>query len=67
MRSVCVTIKKCNAKKPPYIHVRLFTAKENEDLKQAAYVNYTLIELKELSQTLGELMFVDNLNPSSSL
>ena len=49
MRRVCVTIKKYLVKKPPYIQIRLLTAKENEDLKQVAYVNYTLNESKELS------------------
>ena len=33
MRRVCVTIKKYNVNKPPYIQIRLFTPKENEDLK----------------------------------
>ena len=60
MRRVCVTIKKYNVSKPPYIQIRLFTAKENEDLKQVAYVNYTLNEFKELSQILGDFMFIDN-------
>ena len=63
MRRVCVTIKKYNVSKPPYIQIRLFTAKENEDLKQVAYVNYTLNEFKELSQILGDFMFVDNCKP----
>ena len=48
MRSGCVTIKKYSVNKPPYIQIRLFTAKENEAMKQVAYVNYTLNELKEL-------------------
>ena len=60
LRRVCVSIKKYNVNKPPYIQVRLFTAKEYEDLKQVAYVNYTLNEFKELSQVLGDFMFVDN-------
>ena len=59
-RRVCVTIKKYSVNKPPYIQIRLFTAKENEAMKQVAYVNYTLNEFKELSQILGEFMFVDN-------
>ena len=29
MRRVCVIIKKYNVSKPPYIQIRLFTAKEN--------------------------------------
>ena len=29
-------------------------------MKQVAYVNYTLIEFKELSHILGDFMFVDN-------
>ena len=57
-RRVCVTIKKYSVSKPPYIHIRLFTAKENEAMKQAAYVDYTLNEFKELSQNLGDFMFV---------
>ena len=48
-RQVCVTIKKYNINKPPYIQIRLFTAKENEAMKQVAYVNYTFNEFKELS------------------
>ena len=63
MRRVCVTIKKYNVSKPPYIQIRLFTAKENEHLKQVTYVNYTLNEFKELSQILGDFMFVDNFKP----
>ena len=43
-------IKKDNVNKPPYIQIRLFTAKENETLKQVACVKYTLTETKELSQ-----------------
>ena len=49
MRRVCVTIKTYSVNKPPYIQIRLFTAKENEAMKQVAYVNYTLNEFKELS------------------
>ena len=60
MRRVCVTIKIYNVNKPPYIQIRLFTAKENGDLMQVTYVNYTLNEFKELSQVLGDFMIVDN-------
>ena len=60
IRRVCVTIKRYNANKPPFIQIRLFTAKENEDLKKVAYVNYTLNEFKELSEILGDFRFVDN-------
>ena len=63
MRKVCVTINKYNVNKPPYIQIRLFTAKENEVKKQVAYVNNTLNKFKELSQTLGDFMFVDNCKP----
>ena len=63
MRRVYVTIKKNSVNKPPYIQIRLFTAKENEAMKQDAYVNYTLNEFKELSQILGDSMFVDNCKP----
>ena len=59
-RQVCATIKIYKANKPPYIQIRLFTAKKNEAIKQVAYVNYTLNEFKELSQVLGDLMFVEN-------
>ena len=63
MRRVCVTIKKHSVNKPPYIQIRLITAKENEAMKQVAYVNYTLNEFKELSQNLGDFVFVDNCKP----
>ena len=59
-RQVCATIKIYKANKPLYIQIRLFTAKENEAIKQVAYVNYTLNEFKELSQVFGDLMFVEN-------
>ena len=62
-RQVCVTIKKYNINKPPYIQIRLLTAKENEAMKQVTYVNYTLNEFKELSQILGDFLFVDNCKP----
>ena len=61
-RRVSVTIKKYSMNKPPYIQIRLFTAKENEVLEQLAYVNYTLNEFKELAQVLGDFMFVENCN-----
>ena len=48
MRRVFVIIKKYHVNKLPYIQIRLFTAKENEAMKQVAYVNYTLNEFKEL-------------------
>ena len=54
-RRVCVTIKKYSVNKPPYIQIQPFTAKENEFLKQAAYVNYTLNEL-------GDFIFAENCN-----
>ena len=38
-RRVWVTVKKYSVKMPPYIQIRLLTAKENEVLKQVAYVN----------------------------
>ena len=59
-RRVCVTIKKYSVNTPPYIQIRLFTAKENEVLEQVAYVNYTLNKFKELAQDLGDFMFVEN-------
>ena len=63
MEGVCVTIKKYSVNKPPYNQIRLFTAKENEAMKQVAYVNYTFNEFKELSQILGDFIFVDNCKP----
>ena len=59
-RQICVTIKKYNVNKHPYIQIRLFAAKENGSMKQVAYVNYTLKEFKELSETLRGFMFADN-------
>ena len=41
MRRVYVTIEKYKVTKPLYIQIRLFTAKEKEDLKHVAYENYT--------------------------
>ena len=61
-RQVCVTIKKYNVDKPRYIQIRLFAAKENEAMKQVAYVNYTLNQFKELSHILGDFMFVEKFN-----
>ena len=61
-RQVCVTIKKYNVNKSPYVQIQLFIAKENEAMKQVEDVNYTLNEIKELSQTLGDSMFVENCN-----
>ena len=60
MRRVCVTIKKHNVNKPPYVQIRLFTGKESEAMKQVAYVSYTLNEFKELSKILRDFMFADN-------
>ena len=53
---------KYNVDKPPYIQIRLFTAKKNEAMKQVAYVHYTLNEFKELFKILRELMFFENCN-----
>ena len=58
-RKVCFTIKKYSVNKPPYIHIRLFAAKENEVLKQVAYVNYALNDSKELAQVLRGSMYVE--------
>ena len=63
MRKLCVTKKKCNVNKPPFIQIRLMTAKEKEDLKKVAYFNYTLIEFKELSRIFGDFMLVGNRKP----
>ena len=61
-RQTCVPLKKYNVNKRPYIQIRLFIAKENEAMKQVAYVNYTLNKFKELSQTLREIMIFENCN-----
>ena len=61
-RHVCVTIKMYNVNTPPYIQIRLFTAKQNEAMEQVAYVNYTLNEYKELFQILGDFLIVENCN-----
>ena len=58
-RRVCITIKKYSLNKPPYIQIRLFTAKENEVLNQVAYVNYTLNEFKEIVQVFWDFVFVE--------
>ena len=60
MRRVWVTMKKYHVNKPPYVQARLFTGKENEAMKQFAYVNYTLNEFKELSKILRDFTFADN-------
>ena len=61
-RKVFVTIKQYSVNKPSYIQIRLFTAKENEVLKQVAFVNYTLNKFEELAQVLEDFMLVENCN-----
>ena len=55
-----------SASNPPppdrFPHILLSTAKENEVLKQVAFVNYTLNEFKEPAQVLADLKFVENCN-----
>ena len=58
-RQICATIKKNKVNKPAYFQIRLFTAKENEALKQIAYINYTVNEFKDLSQILEHFMFAE--------
>ena len=67
MRRMRVSIKKYDVINPPYIQIRIFTAEENEALKQVASVNYTLNEFKELSQILETLCFLINVNLSNAL
>ena len=50
---------KYNARKPPYIQIRLFTAKKNEAMKKVAYINNTSSKIKEMSQILKVFMFVE--------
>ena len=59
MRRVCVTFKKYNMNKPPYVQIRLFTGKENEAMKQVAYVKITLTKFKELSEILRDFIFAE--------
>ena len=61
-RKLCVTISNYSKNKPPYIQIRHFTAKENEVLKQVAYVNYALNDFKELTQVLVGFMYVEKIN-----
>ena len=37
--------------------------KENEAMKQVAYVNYTMNDFQELSEILRDFMLVDNCKP----
>ena len=48
--------------KAPYFHIRLLRMKhqENEALKQVVSINYALNDFKELSQNVGDYMFVEN-------
>ena len=55
---VCVTIKKRSVNKLPNIQIRLFTAMENEELKQVAFVNYTLNEFKKCPKFRENLCFL---------
>ena len=50
-----VTIKKCNLIKDSYIQIRLYAANVKE-----TYINYSFSKDKELSQDLGDFMFVQN-------
>ena len=52
-RRVCVTIKKYSVNKPPYIQIRLFTAKKNEVLKQVAYVQLYFERIQRTCPSLG--------------
>ena len=63
IRKLCITIKKYNLNKPTYNQIPLFFSNENEAMKQVAYVNYTLNEMKELFQILGYFVFVHNCKP----
>ena len=63
MRMVTVKNKMYSVNIPSFIQIRLLTANENEATKQVAYVNYILKEFEELSQDLGDFIFVDNCKP----
>ena len=57
-RRLCVTVKKCVTR---YIQIRLFTATENELLKQVAYVKYVYNErIQRNRPSFGNFMFVEN-------
>ena len=47
-------------KPPPYIQIRLITAKESETMRQVASVIYTLNEIKDLSQFLRNYILIEN-------
>ena len=47
-----------HCEKPICVQNPLFVAKENTILKQFAYVNKTLNDFEEISQVLGDFVFV---------
>ena len=55
---MCASIKKYIVNKPICVQNPLFIAKENTFLKQFAYVNKTLDDFEEISQVLGDFVFV---------
>ena len=58
LRNVCVTMNKFNVNKPPFFHIRPFTAKEKEDLKRRA-VNFFSNQFIELAQFMRDFIYVD--------
>ena len=67
MIRVPITIKNYSRNNQPYIHIRLFAVKVNEDFKQFAYINNKLSELKELFQTWETLYLLIVLSSSKAL
>ena len=67
MRRVCVTIKKYNVNKPPYIQIRFFNAKEKKDLKQVAYVTIHLMNSKSFPNFLETLCLLKILSLSKNM
>ena len=57
MWSMCVKSKRTMLTSLPTL---IFDSSLQKRMKQVAYVNYTLNEFKELSQILGDFIFVDN-------
>ena len=59
-KRACVTVKKYSVNKSPDIQIRLFTANENEVLKQVAFVNYTLNETQCNVNFCGRIDLVED-------
>ena len=67
MSRVPIIIKNYSRNKQPYIQIRLFAVKVNEDFKQIAYINNNLSEFKELFQIWETLFLLIFLSSSKAL